>query len=159
MKSIEDLKKDFEKKAKEYKAFENAKTRIAGNIAKKEISRNFESQGYDNGFALWKWKKRKASTDAAYYKRGKNIKGRVFSSKNPILVQTGNLKDSVRYRTVGKSTVLVGVNDKTVPYAKAHNEGAGKLPKRQYMPINKVSLNIIRAIAKEFNKRIHKIMK
>lgn len=115
--------------------------RIIGNEALAVVRENFRLQAYDTGSGRTKWAKREAATNKRYDSR-KGVKGSTFNSGNKILIQTGNLRDSITYRITGMS-VRIGVDPNIVPYAQIHNEGGagnawGKhkftMPKRQYMP-------------------------
>jgi hypothetical protein len=122
--------------------------RIIGNEAVRAIKSNFKIQGYDNGRGVRGWVHRAAKTDKSYdrgknqtssgpsrYRTGKNstYKGSVFSSSNPLEVQTHNLLNSVKYKAFGRR-VFIGVDTGLVPYAKIQNEGGRGIPARQYMP-------------------------
>lgn len=143
MEDLSALLRDFEQARKDYEQVIRALPRVMGIIAVKEVKGNFTAQGYrgPNGFQAWP--KRKPSTDAQYdrgknggkYRTGKNsvYKGSVYSSKNPILIQTHALMDSVHYSVSG-GYVFVGVNLNIVPQGKAINEGLANQPKRQFLP-------------------------
>jgi phage gpG-like protein len=140
---------------------------IIGNESVRILRENFMLQGYDSGKGFRKWKKRSKATNTFYdYNRtssyrtpklGKKsifknpLKGSVVSSKSLILLQTGNLRDSISYRTSGqiveigvfpRSIVINGKTHNAVVYAKIHNEGgtgkwgshSTKMPRRQFMP-------------------------
>lgn len=96
-----------------------------GQMAVKHFEKSFDLQGFnDNPIIPWKPTKRV---------RDKRSRGK-------ILVQTGALKKSLKYRSrVGKRTWSVTVSSPLI-YANVHNEGlmsgrgAGfKMPKRQFM--------------------------
>lgn len=111
--ALDDLRKvkaDLEKLQKDA-------PRMAGVEAVKWIHGNFAKQGYKGR----RWKKRKDSTNKRYDSRS-GVKGSVFNSANPVLDQTGNLKDSIRAKTEGNKT-YIGFNTDKVPYGVIHNEG------------------------------------
>lgn len=170
MKNLNDLISDIRKKSADMKQLEGNMLKIIGVESVKIIKNNFDRQGYE--FAL-SWPARKKVTNHAYdYARTKNYrtpvrkqaykprnpdkpyqnpyKGSVVSSKNKILVQTGNLRDSITYKATGK-VVSIGVfpnfmkhgaKKSSHVYAKKMNEGgAGTWGKnktftvaRQFMP-------------------------
>ena len=97
-----------------------------------------------------------------------------MSFKNPILRQTGNLMDSISYRTNG-NVIEIGVFPKikrganATDYAKIHNEGGtfkmfGKhtkqMPVRQFMPRPGDAANpkIIKAVTEKYEHEETKIM-
>jgi phage gpG-like protein len=167
MKSISDLCRDFDKAKRNLQTLNNDVPRIIGVIAVKTTRDNFNKQGFDSGFGVSQWQKRSPNTDKSYSqgrkKKGKSrYKGSVFSASNPILVQTGNLKNGVTYKVSGK-TVYVGVNLKLVPYAKIHNEGGMikafgkfmvKMPRRKFIGF---SQKLDAAIKKEVDVKIKSV--
>ena len=171
MKSLIDLLNDINMKRNALKKLNEDAPRLIGTECVKIIKQNFNLQGYDSGNGVAKWQKRSKATDTAYeYNRtasyktpvlGKKskyknpYKGSVVHASRPILFQTGNLRDSIRYEVSGK-VVTIGVfpkvfniNGKTrdaIAYAKINNEGGSSkwgrkghehdthIPKRQFMP-------------------------
>jgi len=134
MKPLSQLLADFRKDNAAVKEVIAKLPRIIGNASLKAIDTNFKMQGYFDGKRTSPWKERKPSTNKSYDARGKAYKGRVFNSANPILIQTNKLRDSIKYQARAKS-VFVYTSLKIVPYAQAHNEGNGKMPQRQFMPL------------------------
>jgi phage gpG-like protein len=122
MKPITQLLADFRKDNEAVKEVIKKLPRIIGNASKQSIDNNFKLQGYFDGKRTKFWEERKPATNKAYDARGKAYKGRVFNSKNPILIQTGKLRNSIRYKEWAKK-VFVYVDLAAVPYAQAHNEG------------------------------------
>jgi hypothetical protein len=127
MRSIFDLLNDFKKKEAAIKHLTEQLPTIIGVECVKEIKRGF------NGSNPHGWAERKAVTNKAYdYNRTKKFrtktgkkskavnqyKGSVYQSDRPILVQTGNLRDSIMYEVTGK-TVHVGVLNNSPKKAKA----------------------------------------
>lgn len=117
MASLKQLLRDLANVNKGLKDLEEKAPRIAGVEAVKWIHKNFEQQAYKGK----KWKPRSPKTNKSYDKRS-GVKGSVFNSANPILRQTGNLFDSIRYRVVNRFT-FVGFNTNRIPYGEIHNEG------------------------------------
>lgn len=188
MEDLQKLLSDFQKARGDIDSFiKNDLPRIIGVESKKIILQNFTLQVYDSGNGITKWAKRAASTDKQYdrgktvsprtgklskYRTGKNatFKGSVYSSLNPILVQTHTLKNSIHYRIsnysawIGVSGTFTGINKKSgeiSTYAKALNEGDGHLPRRQFMPFPNQPGNpkIIAAVTKKTSFEIEKRMK
>lgn len=168
MADLNDLENDLSSMESQMSELNKRFPSIIGVESVKIIQQNFDKQGYDSGQGVTKWQKRSPATDKAYdYNRTKKYrtpklkkksthknpyKGSVYSSKNPILVQTGNLKDAESYRVSGNQ-IEIGVFPRVrsvggksinaVNYAKIHNEGGkikawGKkkvrMPKRQFQP-------------------------
>ena len=158
MKSLTDLANEFSHKAAAIKQLENTFPSAIGKVCTDEIKHNFtKMQGV--------WPKRSPSTDKAYeYNRTDDYRtpklgkvsryvnpygGSVVHADRPILVQTGNLRDSITFNVSGKQ-VIIGVFHKmsklghdSLQYAKLLNEGGpmkawGKhsttMPRRKFMP-------------------------
>jgi len=123
MKDFKELYRDFQKISKEYSDLQKNLPRIAGDAAVKVIRHNFEVEGFceDSEQPQQKWSDRDEKTDYGY-DNYKTYSGRNYSSSNPILKQTGNLRDSVGFKVEGENTVFIGSNLTLVPYAKAVNE-------------------------------------
>jgi phage gpG-like protein len=151
MKPLSQLFKDWSDVRKSYEELAKDSPRIAGDTAVKILKDNFTKGGLDGG--AQKWQERSSITNKSYDR----MKGSVYNSKNPVLLQTGNLRDSIRKLVQGKQ-VRIGVNLSTIPYAKALQEGNSSthLPKRKYLAYSKqmgVSIN------RELEKRRLKILK
>jgi hypothetical protein len=161
MKDISQLAGDISKREQAIKQLDKSFPAAMGVICVKEIKNNFITmQGV--------WTKRSPVTNKLYeYNRTADYrtpvrhlvskyknpyKGSVVHADRPLLVQTGNLRDSVIYKVAGKE-VTIGVFHRTVningvahdalTYAKLHNEGGTfamfgrpghKMPKRKFMP-------------------------
>ena len=122
MKSLVDLTRDFNASRKAFEALTKDTPRIMGVVGVQVTRENFDAQGFvETVGPSAKWKERSPTTDKIYDSR-QGVKGSVYSSKNPILVQTGNLKDGQAYRATERQ-VRIGVNLNLVPYAKLMNEG------------------------------------
>jgi hypothetical protein len=147
---IKNLKSDFRRAEK---VLGDAPGRIMGNECVNVVKENFDLQGYDSGFGVEKWEERKESTNKAYdrgktmdsrgrqsrYRTGKNstFKGSVYSSQNPIMEQTRNLKNSVNKKAIGRKVMIGVLSNNLGPvlqYAEKMNEGGNGTPARQYMP-------------------------
>lgn len=105
MKSLEDLINDLKQTADKFEQFQKQLPRLVGTTAVNHSRDNFKKQGYEGN----KWKRRK--------------EGSPRNTGRAILVDTGTLKDSIRYWIVSEAAVLVGVDQSKVPYAQIHNEG------------------------------------
>jgi hypothetical protein len=162
MRTLLDLISDIRKKQQAIKQLTEDMPRIIGVECVREIKSNFVKS---NPLG---WASRKDVTNKAYdYNRNKKFrtpktgkksvaknpyKGSVYNSQNPILKQSGNLRDAIMYEQSGKS-VIIGVlpnspkNGKAEQpahtYAKHLNEGGpgrwGKYAKtntvaRKFMP-------------------------
>lgn len=90
--------------------------KIIGERARRFFELSFKKEGFtDTGFS--KWKKRKRENKRS---RGKKI-----------LSRSGFLKNSIRRtKTTSKQIRISSVG---VVYANVHNQGRGKMPKRQFM--------------------------
>jgi len=89
---------------------------LIGNEAKNFFVASFRKQGFDDR-NVQPWKPRK--------KEGKR-KGRA------ILVDSGDLRRSIVREPANKTQLSVKIST-DLPYAKVHNEGTSKMPKRQFM--------------------------
>jgi len=160
MKPITQLLADFRKDNEAVKEVIKKLPRIIGNASLIAIDNNFKLQGYFDGKRTTQWKDRNPKTNKAYDARGKAYKGRVFNSSRPILQQIGTLRNSIKF-TAGEKSVNVYTNLKIVPYAQAHNEGVGKMPQRQFMPLPNSDGNpYIYTIAKDkFNTLVQQALK
>lgn len=141
MKSISELISDWRGSSNRMKAVVDSMPRIIGNVAVREVKNNFKIQGYDSGMGVKPWDKRKATTNLNYDKRY-GVKGSVYNSASPILMQTRNLYNSIKYIVTNRA-VTIGVDLTLVPYGEKMNEGGpgtwGKnahtsTPARKYMP-------------------------
>ena len=90
---------------------------LIGNEAKNFFVNSFRLQGFED-VNVQKWKPRKKQTK-------RNI-GRA------ILVDSGDLRRSIIRQPVNKANLSVKISTDLV-YAKVHNEGIGKMPKRQFI--------------------------
>ena len=136
MRSLNQLLSDWRQSEAAMKKLQDNTPRIVGNESVKAIKENFKLSGYDTGSGVTGWKERKESTNKSYDSRH-GVKGSVFNSENPLLIQTHNLYNSIRYQA-GPTVVNIGVDLGLIPYAKAINEGDDKtgMPARKYIPAN-----------------------
>jgi hypothetical protein len=154
MKSLSQLQSDFATARRQMEDLNTKIPRIMGTSAVKVVKENFKLQGYDSGAGIRKWDKRDPETDKAYDRRGK-LKGSVYSSSNPLLLQTRNLYNSIKYLVTGKS-VRIGVDLNLIPYAEAMNKTRQYIPKENEGPNIKILEHIKKKILSERN-RIMKI--
>ena len=120
------LIQDWRQAQKQMEKLVANQTRIIGNESVKVVKQNFIIQGYDTGTGVKAWDERKPSTNKAYDKRH-GVKGSVYNSGNPLLLQTRNLYNAVKYKASNK-LVQIGVDLGLIPYAEKMNET------RQYIP-------------------------
>ena len=186
MNDLQSLVNDLNKREAGIKKLNSIFPSACGVICVKEIKQNFvKNQSL--------WKKRSPVTDFLYeynrtqdyrtpklHKKSKHknpYKGSVVHANRPILVQTGNLRDSVTYRQEG-STVAIGVFHRyvrigdqvhdAVAYAKLHNEGGSfkmfghpsSMPKRKFMPTpgEGPTITMRQAMAKKYGEELSKVM-
>ena len=126
--------KDIEKKAR--KVLENAMVEI-GNTAKVFFVDSFRKQGFDDK-SVEAWKPRKQADKRA---------GRA------ILVKSGDLRRSIIRNPENRAALSVKIST-DLPYARRHNDGLSKMPKRQFMGD---SYNLNEKIKKVIIKRLDKV--
>lgn len=108
---------------------------------------NFDVQGFqDTGTEKWKEVKRRTPGTKAYRSASK---GKGSGQTSPILVRTGKLKRSIRYRLIQNISGDVDITIfADIAYAKYHNEGTRTIPRRRFMgpsaELRKRVSNIIR---------------
>lgn len=153
MKSLTDLKNAIKQKEADLRELEKQKPRIAGVVSVTILQENFtKHHGYRDIGGVNKWKERSKATNDAYDRRAygsESVKGSVYSSKNPLLLQSRTLYDSLTYDATG-SRVTIGFNENICPYARDVDE------KRKIVGYNYF---IRQRILAEFKKREKKIMK
>ena len=150
MKTLKDLENDFKTLQDNYKKLDEQIPRIAGITAVKYFRAGIDAGNDINGS---QFASRKPKTNEAYDRRGKSYKGGKFNSGNPVLKQTGNLYDGIKFTTSG-NTVTVGLDTKKVKYAQAHNEGLGHEPKRQFIGFTEALAKVIESEIKRKRKKI-----
>jgi phage gpG-like protein len=150
MKTLRDLARDFHNSAEEFKRKQKIAPMTIGRIGVIVQKENFTAQGFVESVGpAQKWKERSKVTNDIYDSR-KGVKGSVYNSANPILLQSGNMRDNITYRTSAKG-VNIGVNLNLIPYAKKNNEGGSqkfgkkwvRIPKRKFLGMSrKLALRI-----------------
>ena len=105
----------------EFKSFMKDVTKVAANEAKAFTIENWKRQGYyiENTASFKPWKARKRESRRS---RGKDI-----------LVDTGDLRLSIKSRVLSKTRALVY---SALPYSAKHNEGLDGMPKRTFLNDN-----------------------
>lgn len=137
-------KLDFDDLARADKHLKNNVPKIIGERARRFFELSFRKQGFtDTGFSKWKRRKRE-------YK-GNAKTGRAPSFGKNTLSNRGFLRKSIkRTKTTKKQIRISSVG---IPYANIHNQGIGKMPKRQFIGNSKT-------LEKGLQKRIeHEIKK
>jgi len=87
---------------------------IVANMAMNHFLEGFRKGGFMTDASSSGWQRRK-----------KEDKGRA------ILVKSGDLRDSIHKKVVNFNAIVIAT--KQVPYARRHNEGLKKMPKREFM--------------------------
>lgn len=119
---------DFKEKLAEYKTFCRIAPKAAATIAVNFFQDSFTKQGFDdNGVNPWENVQRRIEGTKAYKYPKKKDKGR---RTRAILVKTGRLRRSIRTKEANFARISI-VSD--LPYARVHNEGIGRMAKRQFM--------------------------
>lgn len=114
---------------KRYKDIEDKDKKIIGilsNVVYRDIIEHFEKESGPNG----RWK--------AWSERYAAFMNRIGKGGNQILQDTGRLRQSFQptnWRVEGDSILWFNPakTSRGFPYAKAHDEGGGKLPQREFM--------------------------
>lgn len=127
-KPLSQLVKDFRAAKEKMDRIPLDLPRIIGKEAENIVKDNFRLQGYDSGNGLKRWKPREKKTNRGYDRRH-GVKGTTINSANPILKQTGNLRNAIK-NFVSGLTVQVGVDLDLIPYGQIHNEG-GTIQKKE----------------------------
>ena len=152
MADLNDLENDLGKMESEMKSFVAGFNKTIGTVAVGIIKSSFAMSSYNSGEGSNKWTERAENTNYAYdshnYGGTKTVgirgkKSSVYSSVNPLLLQSHNLIDSISFRAF-KDYIDVGIYPKIVMvngiphnselYGQENNEGANNLPQRQFMP-------------------------
>ena len=161
MRSLTELLSDFRQSRAAMETLANNLPRIIGVESVRAVRNNFKTESYFGGN---KWVPRSDKTNKAYMagrtsgKQGR-YKGSVFSASKPLLRQTLNLYNSIKYRALGKR-VFIGTNLSLIPYANAHNEGLNHQPRRQFMPFGNQPVHpiILSAIGKKYTSERNKAL-
>ncbi len=107
-------------------------------VAQNHSTENFAKQGFDDiGVQKWEPRKRTRTRDIG----------------KAILVQTGRLRRSLRKKRLN---ALSGVLFSPLPYAKRHNEGLDRMPKRQFVGNSR---NMVKKIERALELKINRIFK
>lgn len=163
--SLRQLVIDWRNAANILQKLQNDLPRIIGSESVKVVKDNFKLQGYDSGTGVDGWPDRSPATNRRYDKR-KGVKGTVYQSSNPLLTQTKDLYNAVRYYLQSKS-VKVGIDLTLVPYAQRLNDGgAGKwgknsthIPPRPFIPTDKPNIKILKRVLKKVKSEQSKALK
>jgi phage gpG-like protein len=147
----------------------NKMVEAAGVLAVNHFTKSFSDGGFtDESWTPWKRRKikdsrrgrqfswhRHAGTDEEEGKRFKVKEVDVRSVKNrAILVKSGRLRRSLRSRRLGNLAVKIMTD---VPYARRHNDGLNKMPKRQFIGYSgKLNRQIIAFLDKNIKKQFNK---
>jgi phage gpG-like protein len=132
---------EHKKILKQIEAFKpqlNKLVEASGVIAVNHFTKSFSDGGFTDE-SLERWKPRKRA------ERGKS---------RAVLVKSGRLRRSLRSRRLGNLAIKIMTD---VPYARVHNNGEGRMPKRQFIgysgQLNRKLLAFIdKNIKKQFNK-------
>jgi len=168
MRSPQDLARKFKEARRAMAALDAKLPRIIGTVAVQVVKNNFKLQGYDTGSGVQKWPARAEVTNRSYDYRS-SVKGSVYNSSNPILEQTRNLYNAIRYQITGKK-VRIGVDLTVVPYGEKMNDGGSgtwgkyaktETPARKYMPNDTDGPNLafLRPIERKIKFEREKVMK
>ena len=71
---------------------------------------------------------------------------------HPLLIKSGSLRQSIKYRVVGSDTVMVG-SDKE--YAKYHQHGTKRMPARPFFPVDSYG-NLLPEIKRKIEGKVRK---
>lgn len=132
---------EHKKILKQIEAFKPQLNKIvdaAGVLAVNHFTKSFANQGFtDESISRWQPRKRA--------ERGKN---------RAVLVKSGRLRRSLRSKRFGSLAVKIMTD---VPYASVHNNGEGRMPKRQFIGYSgqlnrKIIAFIDKNIKQQFNK-------
>jgi phage gpG-like protein len=132
---------EHKKILKQIEAFKpqlNKLVEAAGVIAVNHFTKSFSDGGFTDE-TIERWKPRKRA------ERGKS---------RAVLVKSGRLRRSLRSRRLGNLAIKIMTD---VPYARVHNNGEGRMPKRQFIGYSgqlnrKLMAFIDKNIKKQFNK-------
>lgn len=136
---------NFEQKIKEFQRLKSNLPAQVGNIAKRHFVESFRNQGFtDATFDPWAARKTSDKSDRSSRNRNK---------PRAILVKTGHLRGSIRVRVANFNSIEIGAYG--VNYARFHNNGGGKMPKRQFIGRSR---SLTRKIKAKISQEINKIM-
>jgi len=133
---------NFKKLKVDFERFKIEIPILAGNLAKNHFLQGFKKGGGQTERSKGGWRGRKPLRGRA----GSRSQGRA------LLVDSGDLRADIRVR--GATFRKTVINTKRINYASFHNEGLGKLPRREFVGVSrsleKKTLNLI-------NKKLKKI--
>jgi phage gpG-like protein len=109
-----------------------------GRLAVNHFKGNFRAQGFVDS-TVDPWKKRKLGDKKHRTGRG-------------ILIDSGNLRNNIRVLGAPGNRVIIGTRG--IKYARRHNEGLSKMPKRQFIGNSKI---LEGKIHKSINKHLNNI--
>jgi len=162
MPDLKELQKLLNKAAKEMPKVTQKIIAVEGILF---IKKNFKDQGYNSGYGITKWaerKREKRGRDITRYRtnrRGKigtlNKYGRSIQDRALLVGEkTGGdkLTNSFRARRIGDHSIAFRTYKH---YASKHNQGEGKMPKRQFMGKSKyLDRRIFTKLKREYDKRL-----
>lgn len=141
----------WKKVDKNISAFKANTPKEVGKVAQRNFTASFTNQGFDS--KAWREVQRRIpGTDAYKYPKSKGLGRR----KKAILIgSTGDLRRSVSQSLRSATWEKIKFQVST-PYAVYHNEGEGKIPKRQFIGSSRELSNSILQI---LNKNLAKCFK
>ncbi len=74
-------------------------------------------------------------------------------STHPLLIKSGNLRQSISWKLDGPDTVVIGSSQKYAPY---HQHGTKNMPARPFFPIDRYG-NLTPSVAGKINRTVEKI--
>ena len=155
--SLSQLLADWRQARQNMEKLKSDLPRIVGNESVKVVKDNFKLHGYDSGTGIKQWEQRTEKTNKSYDKRT-GVKGTVYQSSNPLLMQTRNLYNAIKY-AIQTNTVTIGVDEGLIPYAKRMNEGGGGIPARKFIPTDQPNGKILKRVTGKWNRERDKAMK
>ena len=111
---------EFQKFAQAFRKEQINLPKILGNIALVHFRKSFRDEGFTDE-TLSKWVPRKHQNKA----------DRRTKRRRALLVDSGNLRKSLRVKSANFRSIRVGSYG--IPYAERHNKGLGGMPKRQFI--------------------------
>ncbi len=74
-------------------------------------------------------------------------------STHPLLIKSGNLRQSISWKLDGPDTVVIGSSQKYAPY---HQHGTKNMPARPFFPIDRYG-NLTPSVAGKINRTVERI--
>lgn len=119
----------FKAKIQAFQVLKNSLPPELGTEAVNFFQSSFRDQGFkDNALNKWKEVQRRTPGTKTYKSASPADRSRA------ILVKSGRLKRSIRRGFTSFAKTVIATD---VPYAKVHNQGSTKMPKRQFMGSSK----------------------